>query len=73
MKKIIKLFYPSDISFSFVITSINSLTLILPTYLRNGSVSTPLIFYGIAMFCFSMAGYYHIKDLINQNKEDEDV
>jgi hypothetical protein len=33
----------------------------------------PLIFYGIAMFCFSMAGYYHIKDLINQNKDEKTV
>ncbi len=29
-----------------------------------------LTFYGIAMFCFSMAGYYTIKDLIKQNKDE---
>jgi len=30
-----------------------------------------LTFNGIAVICFSMAGYYFIKDLINQYKEDE--
>ena len=30
-----------------------------------------LTFNGIALICLSIAGYYIIKDLINQNKEDE--
>tara|TARA_R110002126_G_scaffold252003_4_gene395201 strand:- start:128 stop:250 length:123 start_codon:yes stop_codon:yes gene_type:complete len=30
----------------------------------------PLTFYGIAMFCFSMAGYYIIKDLIKLYKDE---
>jgi len=30
----------------------------------------PLIFYGIGMFCFSMAGYYIIKDLIKLYKDE---
>jgi hypothetical protein len=30
----------------------------------------PLTFYGIAMFCLSMAGYYIIKDLIKLYKDE---
>tara|TARA_R110000782_G_scaffold1877_1_gene7639 strand:- start:322 stop:441 length:120 start_codon:yes stop_codon:yes gene_type:complete len=30
-----------------------------------------LTFNGITVICLSITGYYIIKDLINQNKEDE--
>tara|TARA_R110002110_G_scaffold3161_1_gene16283 strand:- start:470 stop:586 length:117 start_codon:yes stop_codon:yes gene_type:complete len=30
----------------------------------------PLIFYGIGMFCLSIAGYYTIKDLIKHYKDE---
>ena len=30
----------------------------------------PLTFYGIAFICFSIAGYYIVKDLINNYKDE---